>query len=381
MKQFIFLLITIIMAGTTSIVQAQVKNREEWNLFIGTYTKGKSEGIYTYTFNSTTGDFSEKSVAGGIKNPSFLALSPDKKYLYAIHETEGGAASGYEIEPGTGQLRLLNTVATKGANSCYVSVSPDGKFMVSGNYSGGNLSVHAIEANGSLSDSQQVIQHTGKGPDANRQEAPHVHATDFTPDAKMLLVCDLGIDQLVAYPYHASGKKPLDETNKVVTKITPGAGPRHLVFHPNHQWMYILNELNGKINAFSYENKKLTPLFEVSILPEGFSGKFGAAEVKISPDGRFLYASNRIELNEIVVFRISEKNGALDFVERVNSGGKTPRFFEIDPTGNFLLSANQDSDQVTVFKRDIKTGKLTDTGKKIEVGAPTCLVFAPVKAE
>lgn len=369
------------MAGTANSVQAQAKNGEQWNLFIGTYTKGKSEGIYTYSFNSTTGGFSKKAVTGGIKNPSFLALSPDKKYLYAIHETEGGAASGYQINPSSGELRLLNTVATKGANSCYVSVSPDGKFMVSGNYSGGNLSVHAIEADGSLSDSQQVIQHTGKGPNTGRQEAPHVHATDFIPDAKMLLVCDLGIDQVVGYPYDASRKKPLDEAHKVVTNITPGAGPRHLVFHPNHRWMYVLNELNGKINAFSYADSKLTPLFEVSILPEGFSGKFGAAEIKISPDGRFLYASNRLDINEIVVFKIDEKNGKLNFVERVNSGGKTPRFFEIDPTGKFLLSANQDSDQVTIFRRDIKTGKLTDTGKKIEVGAPTCLVFALTKAE
>lgn len=369
------------MTGVNSSIEAQEKTGEDWNLFIGTYTKGKSEGIYTYAFNANTGDFSMKAVTGGIKNPSFLALSPDKKRLYAIHETAGGAASGYVIDPGSGALRLLNTVATQGANSCYVSVSPDGKFVVSGNYSGGNLSVHAIATDGSLADSQQVIQHTGKGPNEKRQEAPHVHATDFTPDGKLLLVCDLGIDQVVGYPYDASGKKPLDETNKVVTKITPGAGPRHLVFHPNQKWLYVLNELNGKINAFSYENKKLNPLFEVSILPEGFSGTFGAAEIKISPDGRFLYASNRIDINEIVVFRINEKNGKLDFVERVNSGGRTPRFFEIDPTGKFLLSANQDSDQVSIFKRDNKTGKLTDTGKKIAVGAPTCLVFAPLETE
>lgn len=376
MKQ-LFIALFIMMTTMTNLSFAQ--SGKNWNLFVGTYTRGKSEGIYVYEFNSKTGKLIYKSVTKGITNPSFLALSPDRKNLFAIHEIGKGAISSYKINAATGGLILQNTVGTAGANSCYVAVDRNGKHVASGNYSGGNLSVHAVNEDGSLTEAVQVIQHAGKGPDVKRQTTPHVHATDFTPDGRFLLVCDLGIDKIVAYPYNTAEKVPLKADAAIDYIAKPGSGPRHIAFHPNNKLIYLLDEMGGDVTVLQYKDGKLTALSVTSILPENFNGIFGASEVKISPDGKFLYASNRLGLNEIVVFSIDKKEGSLKYVSRIDSGGKTPRHFEIDPTGNFLLAGNQDSDNITVFKRNKRTGALTDTGIKVEVGAPTCLVFAPLK--
>jgi 6-phosphogluconolactonase len=367
MKRFTFL--AAMLLGS----QLQAQN---YNLFIGTYTNsGKSEGIYVYSFNTLNGKLKPKSVAKGVSNPSFLTLSPNRKFLYAVNESGAAStASAFALNSATGNLAFLNKQGSKGEDPCYITA--DALNVIVANYSSGSIAVYGRNANGSLSDAKQVIQHTGKSIDPTRQTSAHAHMVQFTPDKKFLICTDLGEDLIYIYNYNPTAKNSVLSV-KTVIKTTPGTGPRHLAFSPNGKFAYLVHEFNGNITAFTYRNGNLQKIQDISSVEKSFKGKVDAADIHVSPDGKFLYESNRGDANTINVFSIYP-TGRLEFVSRTSSLGKGPRNFAIDPSGKYLFVAHQNSDEVVIFNRDKATGKLSDSGNGIKIGSPVCLIFAPI---
>lgn len=348
--------------------------QKNYNLVVGTYTApGKSEGIYTYDFDTNTGNTELKNITKGTANPSYLAISPDQKYAYAVNETgDKSTVSAFKYDAKTGALTFINKVDSHGADPCFITV--DEKNVLVANYSGGSLAVFSRKTDGSLSEAIQVIQHTGKSIDPKgRQKSAHVHMVKFTPDRQYLMVNDLGEDQTYIYSYNQTGKdKTLIE--KLIIKTNAGTGPRHITFSPNGKFAYLVHEFNGSITAFSYLNGSLTKLQEIGTVAKDFKGAIDAADIHVSADGKFLHETNRGDANSISTFSILS-NGQLKWIETISTLGKGPRNFTIDPSGKFLLVAHQYTNNIVIFDRDMKTGKLKDSGKRIEVGAPVCLVF------
>jgi len=346
-------------------------------LLIGTYTSGKSEGIYVYDFNSDTAGFTLKSTAK-TANPSYLAVSPDQRTVYAVAETDlakkegtGGAVSAFSFNAASGTLQLINQQFSAGRNPCYVAVDKTGKWVFTGNYSSGSAAVFAVNKDGGIAAAKQVIQHSGQGPNASRQEGPHVHATVVTPDNRFLMVPDLGTDKVMIYQFDSKSGK-LHPGAQPFAHSAAGSGPRHIAFHPNSRYAYLVEEMSGTVVVFEYRIGKLTMIQRTSALAADFNGIIGSADIHVSPDGRFLYASNRGESNNIAIFSIGEK-GKVTLVGHQSTLGKTPRNFNFDPTGKLLLVANQQSDEVVIFNIDRQSGLLTDTGKRIKVPNPVCI--------
>ncbi len=360
----------------TSVVMAQNSKGKDYYLVVGTYAnEAKTNGIHVYTFNTATGDFQEKSVVTGITNPSYLAISKDRKNLYAI--SEAGPATGlnaYAFDVATGKLTFLNSGSSGGNGPCYVSVDDKKQWVFTGNYGGGSLSATKLNADGSLSKNTQVIQHEGSGVNKGRQEKPHVHSVVLSPDNRFLMVPDLGTDKVNSYAFHAGSVNPLQPATPPFVSVNPGGGPRHLVFHPNGKHAYLVLEMEGAVAAFDYNAGKLTPTQTITMLADDFNGRIGAADIQVSADGKFLYASNRGDANDISIYSI-ERNGRLTYVGRQGLGISNPRNFSIDPTGNFVLVGNQNGNDIAIFRRDSKTGMLTPTKKRILVDKPVCLKF------
>jgi 6-phosphogluconolactonase len=359
------------------MVQGQTSKNNQYDLVVGTYTnKDKTNGIHVYAFNGKTGEFTFKSKMGDVRNPSFLSVSGDKKNVYAASEAGAGAGRvyAYSFDVTTGNLALLNSVSSGGDGPCYVSLDAQKKFVFVGNYSGGSLSAIPIKADGSLSEDIQTIQHEGSSVMKDRQDKPHVHSTLVSPDDHYLLVPDLGTDKVNIYAIDKSKQQPLTPGAQPFASVKPGTGPRHLAFHPNGKYAYLVQEMEGSVTAFAYHEGKLDAIQSITMLSEGFTGKVGAADIHVSPDGQFLYASNRGDANDIVIYGI-DAAGKLTYAGRQSTLGNTPRNFAIDPSGHFLLAANQNSDDIIIFRRDQKTGLLTATGTKIQVDKPVCLKF------
>lgn len=352
-----------------------VKPADENYLLVGTYTSDKSEGIYVYKFRSSDGSFKE---VGHVKtsNASYLAVSPNGKFVYATNENgkddNGGEVSAFSFDKTNGQLTLLNKQLSGGDHPCYVTVDKSGKWVIAGNYSSGTLSVFPVQTDGSLGTASQQIQHKGSGPNKDRQDKPHVHCTVLSDDNRWLYVSDLGIDKVMIYAFDESTGKLTPATTGNVS-VTPGAGPRHLVFHPSNRFAYLVEEMSGHVSAYSHNAGELKSIQRVSLLPEGFNGAVGAADIHISKDGKFLYASNRGDANDISIFRINPENGTLERTGRQSTLGKGPRNFNFDPSGKFLLVGNQSSDEIVIFERDINSGQLEDSGNRIRVGKPVCI--------
>ena len=353
-------------------------SQTHYYLIAGTYTKGKSKGIYVYDFNS--GDGSSVIVDSIItSNPSYLTVSPDQKFVYAVSEVVRGNNSGqvraFAFDKKTGHLRFINEQASMGDNPCYIAINKKGNWVVVGNYSSGTLASLPVHKDGSLGAPASSVTHRGKGPNAARQEAPQVHSTVFSPDNKNVFVPDLGIDQVKVYTLNpTTGSLRVAKDSAV--KLAPGSGPRHFEFDPNKRWAYLIQELSGTITAFDYSNGRLRSFQMISTLPAGFNQPFTSADIHVSKDGRFLYASNRDSSNTLAIFRIDQKIGKLSLVGHQSTLGKTPRNFNLDPSGNFLLVANQNSDDIVVFRIDHERGLLTDTGKRIGIGNPVCIKWA-----
>jgi 6-phosphogluconolactonase len=363
-----------------SSILAQKSN--EYHLLIGTYSnKDNSNGIYVYRFNTESGAFKMAQPVTSSVNASYLAISADRKNVYAVSEAgEGkGSANAYTFNPGTGALKFVNSVRSEGDHPCYISVDDQKKFVFVGNYSGGNLLSIPLNTDGSFRKDVQNIQHQGSSVVKERQEKAHVHSVVLSPDGRYLLVPDLGADKVFQYFVDVTKPQALTPADQPFTAVKPGGGPRHLTFHPNGKYAYLVLELEAAVMVFDYNNGKLDAKQTITMIAPDFKGKGSAADIHVSPDGKFLYASNRGEANELVIYSI-DNAGKLSLVGHQSVLGKTPRNFAIDPSGNFLLAANQDSNDIVIFKRDISTGLLTPTGKKIEVDKPVCLKFVGIGA-
>lgn len=364
------------MVAIPFFAMAQAKKNGNYYLLVGTYTNAeKTNGIHVYTFDTKTGAVAEKSKFVDITNPSYIAISEDRKNVYSVSEAgEGKGVNAFSFDVKTGKLSFLNAGSAGGNGPCYVSVDDKKKVVFTGNYGGGSLSATRLKDDGSLSSDTQVIRHEGSSVNKSRQDKPHVHAAVLSPDDRFLMVPDLGTDKVNIYKFNAREAQPLSPAAQPFAAVNPGGGPRHLTFHPNGKFAYLILEMEGAITAFDYKDGKLTNIQSITMLAPDFDGKIGAADIHISPDGKFLYGSNRGEANDIVVYAIG-KDGKLTYASRQSEGIDTPRNFAIDPTGNFLLVANQNGNDIVVFKRDQKTGQLTPTGKRIQVDKPVCLKF------
>ena len=381
--QWFFLGLSLVTAN------AMDSHNNKYLLFVGTYTGKDSKGIYAYSFDAAASGFTPLGVAAETTNPSFLAIDPSRRFLYAVNEVSNykgassGAVSSFEINHQTGKLKFMNQVPSRGADPCYISFDKTGKFTLVANYTGGSVAVFRVQKDaqhdGQLGESSAFIQNAGSSVDKQRQAGPHAHWIETAPDNRFAIAADLGLDKLLVYRFDAQ-TGALTPNNPSYAALDPGSGPRHLAFHPNGNFAYALNELQSTITAFTYSQTsgKLQKLITVSNLPKTFSGINTAGEIKVHPNGKFLFASNRGH-DSIAIFSINAHTGNLSPVDFVPTQGKTPRNFEIDPTGKLLLVANQDSNNIVVFRIDPSSGKLTPTGQTLTVPAPVCLKFVAIQ--
>jgi 6-phosphogluconolactonase len=357
--------------------------QSKYLFYVGTYTEegGKSKGIYAYRYDAATGDITPLGLAAETTNPSFVAPHPNGRFLYAVNEVgkykgpNSGGVSAFSIDRATGKLTFLNEVASHGADPCYITVDTTGKYVLVANYTGGSVAVFPVLADGKLGEASAFVQHTGKGTNPERQEGPHAHSIDLSPDNRFAMVDDLGLDELLVYKFDTA-KGSLTPNDPPFTKIDAGSGPRHFVLRPDGKFAYVISEIAHTVTVFSNDaaNGKLTVLQTITTLPKDFSGRNDDAEIEVHPSGKFLYASNRGD-DSIAIYAIDQSKGTLTQVGIVPTGGKEPRSFEIDPTGSLLFAENQKSDNIVVFKIDAQSGQLLPTGKVLEVGSPVCLKF------
>lgn len=346
-------------------------------LFIGTYTATGSKGIYVYRFDAGTGKLEEVSHTEGVSNPSFLALHPAGHYLYACNENDPGTVSAFAFDRQAGRLTMLNSQPSGGAHPAYVAVDRSGRWLLAGNYSGGNLSAFPISADGSLQPYSQLVQHRGGSIDRQRQASPHVHATVFGPGDDYVYVPDLGMDKVMVYQFNKDARQPLEEAGPKIVKTAAGSGPRHLAFHPEGKWAYLMEEMGGTVSAYRYKRGALQCEQRIAAHPDSARGPYGSADIHVAPDGRFLYASNRGTENNLAIFAIDGRKGTLTTVGYQSTMGEQPRNFTLDPSGRYLLAANQRTGTVVVFRRDTKTGLLQPTGVQVSIPQPVCLLFLP----
>ncbi len=346
-------------------------------LFVGNYTAGTpSASIYVFDFNSTTGRLKELSHLENIINPSFITVAPGGKCLYACTETKmdrEGAVSAFIIDTVSGKLHFLNKQACGGNNPVYLEAYPDGRFVVNANYDQGSVSVFRTNQDGSLKPFSQLMSFSDSSINKSRQDRSHIHATVFSPDFQTVYCPDLGADKIRAFTIDGKMDQPLVPANNLLTNTVPGSGPRHFVFHPKNKFAYAVEELSGMVAAYLYKDGKLDSI-QRSFAYSKIQSSYGSADIHISPDGLFLYCSNRWEgENTIAIFSINQENGRLTLKGHQSTYGDHPRNFVIDPAGEFLVVANQVSNSLVIFKRNKTTGLLNRIGEDIKVQMPSCL--------
>ncbi len=352
------------------------------NLYIGTYTSGESKGIYKYRFDRSTGELKAGGLVAVSENPSFLAIHPSGNWLYAVNELMSydgevsGAVSAFSIAPDTGELLLLNQQSSKGGAPCHISIDATGRWVLLANYGGGNVVVYPIGDGGVLGEPASIVKHVGSSINASRQKAPHAHSITLDPHNKRAIAADLGIDRLLTYDLNLETGE-LTPAAESYSATKAGAGPRHFAFHPNAAHAFVINELDSSLSSLTYDAATggFEELDTVSTLPADFSGESWCADVHVSDDGRFVYASNRGH-DSIVVAAFDETTGKLNVVGHQSTLGQWPRNFVLNPGGDYLLVANQKSDSIVVFKIDRDSGMPAPTGQRIEVPSPVCLKFA-----
>ncbi len=367
-------LVGIVLLFITTISFAQNKS---FYLLAGTYTTN----IQVYKFNTADASLKLVNSISGTENPSYLAITKDEKYVYAVnenHKEKPGELSAFSFDKVKGTLHFINKVATNGDDPCYVDVDATGKYIAVANYSSGSLSTFKTNADGSIQPTTQTIEHQGYSTNFIRQSKPHVHCTYFSPDGKFLFVNDLGTDKIYRYLIAPTNETVLNEEDVVTTEVPDGSGPRHITFHPNGKYAYLVNELFGTVIAFEYKDGKLTEMQTVQSDNTGSKQDKGSADIHITPDGKYLYTSNRATANDITIFRIGT-TGLLTEIGHQSTLGIHPRNFAIDPTGKFLLVANRDSNNIVVFQIIKSTGFLQPTGTIIQVEKPVCLKFTDIK--
>lgn len=368
-----------ILTGLSGPLKAQ--NKKAYHVLVGTYTNGKSKGIQVYSFDARTGKMVfEHEVP--LNNPSYLNFSPDARVLYAVSENNGtqGKVTAYSFDAHSGDLTLLNSFPSGGIAPCYVSTDQTGKLVFVANYSSGTIAAFHTQADGSLKENPQILTNEGSSINKARQEHAHAHSAVVSPDNKFLFTADLGVDKEFIYRIDAADSlSPLKPATPAYFQAEAGNGPRHFIFDTKGKFAYLVQELSGSITTFTYEDGKIEPVQTISLLPSTLNGIAGAADIHMSADGRFVYASNRAEYNDLSIFSVDSKSGKLSFAGRSPSYGKTPRNFSIAPDGNYLVVANQKSDDIFVLPRDKRTGKLSAPVGRVEAGAPVCIRFAEKK--
>ncbi|MBM3803359.1 MAG: lactonase family protein [Acidimicrobiia bacterium] len=352
-------------------------------VYLGSYTSNtNSKGIYLTRLDLASGMLSPATLAAEIEQPSFLALHPNRRFLYAVNESGGGSRETGEVTAfaigDDGKLSVLNRQPSRGTGPCHLVVDRAGKNLLVANYGGGSVAAFPIASDGRLGDRSGFVQHSGSSVNPQRQKAPHAHSINMDPANQFAVAADLGLDKVLVYRFDKA-KGTLTPNEPPAASVKPGSGPRHFAFHPQDRSAYVINELANTVTAFRYEASKgvLSEIQTISTLPSGFAGTSHTAEVQVHPSGKFLYGSNRGH-DSIAVFAI-EASGRLRYVENVATGGSTPRNFGISPDGRYLLAANQQSNNVVVFRIDANSGRLTPTGSTLEVPTPVCVKFLPSK--
>jgi 6-phosphogluconolactonase len=380
----IALMMLLLAATNTAQVLAQVPGLR---IYVGTYTGPKSQGIYSLEF-SEVGGFSKKAtLAAETPSPSFLAVHPSGKYLYAANEVgsfEGkktGSVSAFEVHPFSGPLKPLNQQPSGGADPCYVVVDPSGKNLLVANYSGGSIEVVPIGPDGKLGEPTSVIQHRGTSIDKSRQSTPHAHSIDLDASGKLAFAADLGLDKILIYGFDPT-KGTLTPHSTPFATLKPGSGPRHFAFHPDGKHAYVINEIASTVTALDYDPAAgaLTETQTISTRAPGGKPGNSTAEILVHPSGKFVYGSNRGD-DSLVIYSVEPASGKLTLVGHQLTGGKTPRSFGIDPSGKYLFAANQGSDSLVAFKVDEATGLLKQIGEPATVPSPVCVKFAPYYGE
>ncbi len=383
LKLLCVLLAALLLASIPA--RADHASSHQFLVYFGTYTGAKSQGIYVSRFDTASGQLSAPTLAAPSANPSYLALAPDRQFLFAVNETDqfngqpGGAVSAFKLDAATGKLEFLDQQPSGGTSPCHLAVAADGRFLAVANYNSGSVAVFPVQTNGFIGPPASVIQHHGSSINRARQAGPHAHCIAMDGAHHRVFVCDLGLDKVMIYRLNETdGTLTPDETPWAGLK--PGSGPRHIVFSPDGRHAYVISEMASTLTTFACDPERagLKEEQTVSLLPQDFKGKNTAAEVAIHPSGKFVYGSNRGD-DSIAVFAVDESSGRLNFVERQSTRGKIPRCFAIDPTGQYLIVANQDSDNVVVFRINTQTGQLTWTGQTVEVGRPVCVTFVPME--
>ncbi|MGA3027004.1 MAG: lactonase family protein [Bryobacteraceae bacterium] len=348
-------------------------------VYVGTYTGKGSQGIYAWRFDATKGRLSEVGLVGETTNPSFLAVHPNGRFLYAVNETSAGSVTSFSIDEKTAKLTELNHVPSGGADPCHLVVDPTGRAVIVANYTGGSVASFPLAADGTLGNAVTFLQHSGASVNKARQAAAHAHDVALSRDNRFAIICDLGMDKLMVYHFDPR-TGALSANDPPFARLKAGSGPRHFAFDAAGAHGYAISELASTITTFDWDASRgaLREIQTVSTLPTDFKGENTTAEIAIHPSGRFLYGSNRGH-DSLALFMIDRGTGTLKPAGRFSTGGRTPRSFAIDPTGKWLLAANQDTNDIVVFRIDEKTGALKATGRRLQVSQPVCVLFAAAR--
>jgi 6-phosphogluconolactonase len=383
-RRFFFIMLTLI-NWSTYPVTATVDGRKSI-VYVGTFKRESSKGIYAWRLDMTSGKMDPLGLAADTMRPVFIALHPNRRFLYAVSRptsvdrTNMGVVLAYAIDTKTARLTSLNSFSTRGIDPAYVVVDRTGQNVLVANFGSNNghgcVAVFPIKRDGSLAEASDFIQYSGSGVHPQRQQGPHSHAINVSPDNRFAFVADLGLDKIFVYRFDAEKGKLTPHSPSYAT-LPPGAGPRQFVFHPSSKFFYVVNEIQSTLTTFTYSAGSLKEVQTVSTLPQGFNGANTAASLQVHPSGRFLYALNR-GADNIAVYSIAPQAGTLTLVESVPTQGRAPGSFSLDPSGSWLVAANQSSDSLVLFRIDPQTGRLTSTGQSFEVGTPSCVRFLPL---
>lgn len=374
------LAMTVVLGACQTVPKRSSQNNATdstpWRAYVGGYTGPESKGIQLLQMDRKSGALTEVKLVAELTNPTFLALHPNGKFLYAISEVnKESRIYGYAIDTKTGALTLLNQQVTGGNGPCHISLSADGRYAFTANYGSGSICVVPIGTDGRLQPPSAFVQHQGASADPQRQSQPHAHGLYVDPSGRYVLAVDLGLDQVLVYRFDAT-RGTLCPADTPFAKVAPGAGPRHLAFHPDGKYVYVINELNNTMNVLAWDSTRgeLTAIQTLPTLPADFRGTSATAEVEVSPSGEFVYGSNRGH-DSLAVYRINSETGKLTPTGFYSTRGQHPRHFKLDPTGQFLLIANRDTNQLVNFRVDQATGAMTPTGHEVPVYQPSCVVF------
>lgn len=375
--KIVVILSSCLLAGVLSGCSGEELGKEI--VYVGTFNDRGSEGLYVFDFDRGSGEMNQLQTVSDREGPNFQAIHPGGGYLYSVsgeafsEDTEHGTISAYQIHPQTGMLQLINEQSVEGRGTAHVSVDPLGDFAYVSNYSEGNLSVFAISENGGISEAVDVVQHEGSSVNESRQNSPHVHSIVPSGDGRFIYVSDLGTDQIVIYEVDRTTGE-LSSAEVPYVESTPGSGPRHFTIHPGGEFAYSAEELSSTVAVFSVDQNSgaLEEVQRITMLPEGYDGNNSAADIHVSPDGKFLYASNRGH-DSLVIYRVDEETGTLTLVGYEPTRGGHPRNFMMDQMGEYVLVANRDNDNVVVFNRNQETGKLTYSGEEVSVPMAVCV--------